>query len=211
MPPGHRAIRARGTVGHAAQFAPTDVVDLRGIRVSSAERMWCELAAELSLVELVMVGDYLVHWRYPMSSIDDLRAAVVTYPGRRGLRNLRQAVELLDERAESPQESRLRVLMVLNGIVGFEANREIATSGGYRYRGDFVFERERVVVEYQGGHHLDPRQKRADMTRKSRLTADRWLVIEVNADDWGDEKELISRIRTALHNGRAALHNGRAG
>ena len=196
VPESRRAIRISGTIGHSARLHSDDVGEFLGIRIVSVERMWCELAQYLSLEELVMAGDHLIHWQNPMTELGRLQQEAI--PGRRGLRLLRRALGMLDPRAESPQESRLRVLMVLNGIVGFESNAWVATSSGHRYRGDFVFAREKVIVEYQGEHHFDPAQQRADMTRKSRLAADHWLVIEVNADDWRDEAELAARIRSAL-------------
>ena len=198
VPESRRAIRIFGTIGHSARLHSADVGEFLGIRIVSVERMWCELAHYLSLEELVMAGDHLIHWQYPTTELGRLQQKIEAIPGRRGLRLLRRALKLLDPRAESPQESRLRVLMVLNGIVGFEANAWVATSSGHRYRGDFVFAREKVIVEYQGDHHFDPAWQRADMTRESRLTADKWLVIEVNADDWRDEAELAARIRTGL-------------
>jgi hypothetical protein len=36
------------------------------------------------------------------------------------------------------------------------------------------------------------------MTRKSRLAADGWLVIEINAYDLRNPDELVARVRTAL-------------
>ena len=36
------------------------------------------------------------------------------------------------------------------------------------------------------------------MTRRSRLEAQGWYVMEINADDLGDPVELVARIRSVL-------------
>ena len=124
--------------------------------------------------------------------------AVAHYPGRRGRRVLRTALGLLDAASESPQESRLRVVILLGGIPGVVANLPITTSGGFHYRGDLAFPERKVIVEYQSELHNSPEAFRADMTRISRLEADGWYVMLVNKDDLDDPAELLQRIRQVL-------------
>ena len=125
---GRRAPTGRHIRGHALRFEPTDVRFVQGVRASTPARLWCELGAALGLADLVAVGDYLIHHRNPLASLRELAAAVTDYPGRRGLRRLREALPLLDDRAESPQESRVRVILVLAGITGFRANHRVTTT-----------------------------------------------------------------------------------
>jgi very-short-patch-repair endonuclease len=61
-----------------------------------------------------------------------------------------------------------------------------------------VFPVEKVILEYQGADHLDPDRYRSDMTRISRLEADGWYVIQVNADDLRNPDELLRRVRRVL-------------
>ncbi|MDP3209265.1 MAG: hypothetical protein Q8M65_08955, partial [Rhodoglobus sp.] len=100
-----RGLAARGIVGHKVQTQSDELRVWNGLRISGPERTFCELTSILSLSELVAVGDFLIHWRTPMCSMDDLFAAAERYPGRRGAARLREAVGLLDARSESPQES----------------------------------------------------------------------------------------------------------
>jgi very-short-patch-repair endonuclease len=56
-----------------------------------------------------------------------------------------------------------------------------------------------VLIEYQGDYHRKVQgQWRKDMTRRSRLEAQDWVVIELNANDLRDPDELASRIRMIL-------------
>ena len=88
--------------------------------------------------------------------------------------------------------------MVRAGMPGLSVNLPIVPSGDFAYRADLAFALDRVVVEYQSGYHAAHEQFRADMTRRSRLEADGWTVIELNADDLLDPLELVGRIRQVL-------------
>ena len=55
-----------------------------------------------------------------------------------------------------------------------------------------------MVIEYQSRFHESPVDFRTDMTRISRLEADGWVVIQVNADDLDDPGELLARISRVL-------------
>ena len=201
VPPPHRAPTGRGVRGHTLSVAPADVGVWHSLRICSPARVWCELGALLTLADLVAAGDYLLHSdrRMPaLASKQILADAVARYPGRRGRRLLRAALALLDAASESPQESRLRVIILLGGIPGVVANLPITTSGGFRYRADLAFPEFKVIVEYQSGFHDSPAAFRADMTRISRLEAEGWRVILVNKDDLDNPQELLQRIRQVL-------------
>ncbi|GAB3031415.1 DUF559 domain-containing protein [Parafrigoribacterium mesophilum] len=201
VPPPHRAPVGRGIRGHTLGSAPGDVGVWRELRICSPERTWCQLGALLALADLVAAGDYLIHADRntpAFSSAQRMTDALQRYPGRRGRRRLRAALGLLDAASESPQESRLRVVMLLGGIPGVVANLPITTSGGFRYRADLAFPERKVIVEYQSELHNSPAAFRADMTRVSRLEADGWFVILVNKDDLDNPAELLQRIRQVL-------------
>jgi very-short-patch-repair endonuclease len=194
-----RAPRSEGIIGHKYLVAPSEVVEWRGLRVSAPERTWCELGAVLGLEELVVAGDFLVAKRQPLTTCERLSIMLERFPNRRGRRFLERAIHLLDDRTESPAETRLRLLLIEHRLTGFELNVHVdvpGTRGGYRL--DFAFVEAKVAIEYQGGYHADDAQWRADMTRISRLESLGWRVIQVNKDDLADPRELIQRIRRLL-------------
>ncbi|MDZ4046071.1 MAG: DUF559 domain-containing protein [Rhodoglobus sp.] len=61
-----------------------------------------------------------------------------------------------------------------------------------------IFRAERLIIEYQGDYHRTRAQWRKDMTRRSRLEARGWRVMEVGADDLRDPRELVARVRARL-------------
>jgi very-short-patch-repair endonuclease len=177
---------------------PEELREWHGLRITTPERTWCDLASVLSVPDLVAAGDYLIHYRLPFTTADGLAGAVRSFVGRRGKPSLLAALPLLNDRSESRRESLLRVLVVTAGIQGVAANPWITTSGGYRYRGDLVIPEKKVVIEYQSRFHDGSKEFRADMTRISRLEADGWFVMQVNKDDLDDPRELAQRIRIVL-------------
>ena len=194
VPRGSRTLVGRGVRGHTFLRTPSDVRDWHGLRLSSPERIWCELAADLPLDHLVAAGDFLIHHRLPHTTVPLLNLAVENWPGRRGRPALERALPLLNDRAESAQESRLRVILTMGGVSGLVANFPITTQDGYRYRVDLALPHRRVFIEYQSDE-FHSNSRRADMTRISRLQADDWVGVEVNADDLDNPVELCARIQ----------------
>lgn len=198
VPVPHTAPRGRGIAGHQVNVGARDIRLWNGVRISSPERVWCELGAILRLPDLVAAGDFLISRRRPFTSKDKLEQAIETYPGQRGKRLLRVALQLLTDRSDSRPESHLRVILVLANFVGLAVNLPIQTRSGYRYFADLAFPTHKMLLEYQGDYHRASAQFRADMTRRSRLEADGWFVMLINADDLRDPEELLQRIRNVL-------------
>jgi very-short-patch-repair endonuclease len=159
--------------------------------------VWCELAVLLSVHELVAAGDFLIHWRSPLVSREQLVDAARRYPDRRGRVTRRAALEHLDARSESPKESELRTILAIGGIRGLVSNLPVRV-GDKNYRLDLALPESKIDIEYQSDYHRDPAQWRRDMTRRSRLEADGWTVIEINVDDLNDPAELVARIHRIM-------------
>jgi very-short-patch-repair endonuclease len=193
--PAH-ASAAKGVIGHKVQLMGGDVRVLRGLRVSTPARAWCELGGELKLADLVAAGDHLIHWELPLCTLAELEDAVSRYPGQRGRGVLRRALPLLSDRSESPRESNLRVLLTHGGIQGLVANLWI-TVRGMRFRADLALPHYKLVLEYQSEYHNDPVQWRKDMTKREILATDGWLTMDINSDDL-QSTELVERIRMVL-------------
>lgn len=211
-----RAPHSKGVIGHSRQVSPGDVlVDDDGIRLSSAPRMLCEMASVLTISDLVAIADHIIRRGSPLASLKELSARIEV--GDRITRSprLRYALELCDERAESRPESILRVLLDKAGLPPARINHELVdTSSGREMRTDFAFLELMFAIEYQGDYHRSREQWRRDMTRRSRLEALGWYVMELNGDDLRDPVELVARVRTVLERqsrlfARLEVHDGR--
>ena len=197
VPHPSRAPEGKGIRGHAVRLMGGDVRTRDGLRLSSPERLWCELSEVLSVTQLVAAGDFLVRRDSPSTTIERLAEASERYPNPVGGARRKECLPYLDTGSESPMESELRVIVILAKISGFVANHWIQVPGA-RYRGDLVFPERKVIVEYQSEYHFDPAQRRKDMTRIDRLQAAGWYVMQVNLDDLNRPDELVARIRSVL-------------
>ena len=197
VPPGCRAPRGRGVQGHTGLLPGDAETSAAGLLVVRAPVVWGQLAVALSLTELVVLGDACL--RQGLATVTALEAVASGQRPRRGMRRMRQALSLLDARAESPMESRLRVLMILGGLPAPEVNRDVVVDGQWLARPDLCYPDLRIAIEYEGDHHrTDRRQWRSDKRRRRLLEDAGWMVIEVTADDvFGHPDELLERISRA--------------
>ncbi len=200
VPAGQRRVNARDIRAHHISINPVDVTALDGLRITSVERTWCDLAtAGLSLAELVAAGDAALWRRAPKTELVRIRAATARYEGRRGSRLIRDALPLLTARSDSPPESELRAAFILAGLPEPLPNRAIHHRGKLVATPDLSWPEFLVLVEYEGEHHLtDARQWAYDIERYARLTELGWTVIRATAADYRDPASLIARVRRAL-------------
>jgi len=199
VPTGARAPRGRGIRGHQLNLRPEDIVVIAGVRTTSPLRTFCDLGAALTLPELVAVADHLVRRSVGRFSVADLATAIGAWPGSRGIRKLRRAIELVDPDAESPKESELRVLLIESGLP-HPASQHVVRDRDGRFvaRIDLAYPDLLIGIEYEGDHHRDRAQWRADLARRRRMEALGWLYIPVTQADLDDPLGLLADLRTAV-------------
>jgi len=196
-----RAPKARGVIGHRVRLDPRSLLVRDGLRVPRPAEVWCQLASYLTLTELVQAGDALLRRSNPLVNIDELRSTVGAAANRPGVRHLRQALELLRARTDSPMESLLRLALVRSGLREPIVNYRIVDGDGtFVAFGDLVYPHERVVVEYDGDHHRrDFAQYAADIDRLWKIERLGWTVVRINKSHiTEDAREAVARVRTAL-------------
>ncbi|MFD5213164.1 endonuclease domain-containing protein [Microbacterium sp. NPDC058345] len=198
VPESDTRIRRPEVVGHRLHIAPEDVVERSGIRTLSVPRTWIDLSRVLPLGRLVAVTDAVLSRRNPLADLDDLRAADARFRGGRGAVRRREALELRDDRAESPRESMVRVILVLAGLPRPECNVDIFDRGEFVARVDLLYRDAGVIVEYDGDYHRDPDQWSRDQIRRARLEAMGYRVTVVTRRDFDDPQALVARIRRLL-------------
>lgn len=204
VPPSRRLPRGAGVRGHEVSHRLTAVVrhPIWGVPVSTPESTWASLAAVLADDrDLIAAADAAVRtWRVdsPLATVRSLERAVAA--GRRvGIARLREALPRVRCGSASRPESWLRLLLVDAGLPEPELNADIPVAGG-KLAGDLVYRRQRVVVEYEGEHHLlDPAQWASDIERYERLAAAGWIVIRITKTDlFAAPTSVVDRVRRAL-------------
>ena len=148
------------------------------------------------VADAVVLLDRLVHAR--VVELPAIRAAVAGLPRCRGSRLARAAVDLADGLAESPQETRLRLLLHDSGLPAPVAQYVVRVGGAFIARVDFAWVAQRLLLEYDGLWHAEPGQFERDRARLNRLTAAGWRVVFVTAADLRSPTSLIRRLGAAL-------------
>ena len=186
---GDRALRGAGVIGHSAVGSP-GVQLVAGIRVLEPISAWCQLASVLELNDLVAAGDHLLRPELGLATAPEIATRVVQYAGNRGTLRLRAAAALIRPRVESRRETFLRLFLLMCGFPEPETNMDIPLPRGKRrVRGDLVYFRYKVLVEYDGDQHrTDDVQYNRDAERLHDLREAGWLVVTVRK---GSSKEWV--------------------
>ncbi|MDE9367191.1 DUF559 domain-containing protein [Luteipulveratus sp. YIM 133132] len=173
--------RRDGVVLHRYATRP-QLVRRHGLAVTSAATTFADLAAELSLVDQVILGDSLVRRRH--ITPDELRRASESATGR-GARAARRSAELVRAEVDSPQETRTRLLLVLAGLPEPDVNIVLRKpNGDVRRRIDLGYRAARLAIEYDGRQHI--RREEAwvsDIARREELETEGWRFVVLIADD----------------------------
>jgi very-short-patch-repair endonuclease len=149
----------------------------------------------LSLAEGVVALDALAH-EHPFGP-DDIRALRSRHLGAVGSGRIEPALALMDRRADSPMESRIRVVLTLGGIAP-RVQRPVSV-GGRSFLLDMAYPEAMLAVEFDGEHHRDAAQARRDLEREALLAAAGWTIIRFGA--WlvlNRPDVLVTRTRAEL-------------
>ncbi len=194
-----RPTRLRGTIGHHYVITASELTRIDDLAITTPERTWCDLAAVLTVEELVAAGDRILWSRAPMARPADLDAMARAHPGRRGRGIRAAALPLLSASADSPAESVLRIRFQRAGLPAVFPNHEVRRPDGRRARIDLAFVDFRVGVEHEGDHHRTERtQWRHDLRRIAALEDAGWSMIRATGDDLSDTRPLIDLVARRL-------------
>ena len=208
VPRTSRPPRRSGVAGHQMTDPLARVVDRRGLAVVDPATLFCQLAAMLPLPDLVAIGDALVlkpvfahAWQdRPWVPLPTLSERVEMYRGR-GKQAASTAATLIRPGAESRPETLVRLAIIDAGLPEPEVNVDIRNADGrFLGRGDLVYRRWKVIVEYDGDQHrTNTTQFDRDVRRLDDLAADRWRVVRiVGRSFFTDRRGSIDRVARAL-------------
>lgn len=115
---------------------------------------------------------------------------------------LREVLALMDGGAESPPETRTRLVLIDAGLP--KPQTQILVHGNFGARRsariDMGYAEFKVGVEYEGAQHwTDPRVRANDIDRYAELAALGWLIVRVGADLLNHRPQVIvARVCAAL-------------
>lgn len=196
-----REPRTGGVVGHRLQLRPSAAtLDRDGFAVEHPVRAWRQAGTMWHLDDLIAAADYLISGPVPLATVDDLRREVdVMGDLRAGI--LRRALAEVRAGVRSARETRLRLVIVRNGLPTPEVNWVLRGSSGSAVAElDLAFPRWRVAAEYDGRvHELDSVQFAKDGDRWDRIRAEGWQHVRImNHHMRGSAAAAVAKVRDAL-------------
>ncbi len=181
------------------------VINLRGLPVTDVASTWCDLASHLDLDDLVILGDAALGRRAASGTrlrVADLQAGHEARAGGRGAKVRARALELVRVGSESPGETRARLFFQRAGLPEPELNVDVGSTERWLARVDFLWARQKVIVEYEGDHHrTDRTQWQWDIHRVRELEGLGYRVIRMAAADLTDpvrRNALLTLLRSLL-------------
>ena len=206
VPAGSPVPQIRGVAAHQHVVPIPESAEILGFRCVPTARCAIDLARTTNRMDALAILDATLR----LGKIDDegeasaLRAEVALHRGRRGIRQVRELIEIADGRAECRQESHLRLVMHDAKLPPPVAQFGVLDEDGWvRYRIDLAYEEMRVGIEYDGSSHLDPRRLRLDRRRHNWLSSQGWSLRYFTAEDLYHRADLIvPTVRAALRSRR---------
>lgn len=126
----------------------------------------------------------------------DVQALALHHPHVKGLRQLDRVLDLVDAGAESPQETRVRLMLIDAGFPRPQTQIPVCGPDGHpRYYLDMGWEDMMVAVEYDGRHHTDRPIYSRDIIRLEYVNSVGWIVVRVVAEH--RRAEIVHRVRQA--------------
>jgi hypothetical protein len=192
--------KTNGIVLHSDELFDDESAAVRGIPVTTPARTAFDLGRQRGLTAAVIRLDA------PMQATNvkptDVEALIERHRGSRRLGQLRKAINLADAGAESPQETRTRLVLTSAGLRPRRTQIEVFDGfGAFVGRIDMGWDDWLVGVEYDGPQHwTDPARRTRDIDRQAELEARGWRIIRVSA------QMLRYRPHTIVQRTRAPLH-----
>lgn len=171
-----------------------EVVTRRGIPVTTVPRTVFDLARRDAEDKAIARLDALAQaTRFDHA---DVLEVARRHPGLRGSARVPKLLNRVDAGAESPQETKLRLVLVAAGFPRPQTQISVPRPNGRRYFLDMGWPELMVAVEYDGQHHRTDRLSfTADVARAEYLASLGWIVIRVLADH--RQRDIIERVRRA--------------
>ncbi len=200
-------VRRKGVVGHTVLAFDDEVMVWDGIRISTPARTWLDLSGMLPLEDLVAVGDQLLRRPHPgledraepWATLPDLEAMLRRHPKLQGIVKARLAAELIRPGADSAPETFLRLALTASGLPEPELQLRIVPEDPYSPAADLGYRKQRIAIQYDGGHHLTREQQSRDNHRDETFNAAGWRYFKFNADDLAtDFRGAVRRVSAAL-------------
>ena len=193
-------IRVRAPRGLRIVRSPLPRGDYSGSRalfVTTAVRTAFDVARQPDRTAAVACLDAMLAAR--LVTTEEVTAFAASRAGWPRRSQVEEVLRLSDPRAESPQESRLRLILVGGGLPRPVSQYEVRDRGNRVIaRLDLAYPGHRLGVEYDGDHHRSRAGFRNDLRRLNELRACGWTVLRFTAADLHRPERVVATVSAAL-------------
>ncbi len=191
--------KTKGIILHSDELWDDESCFVRGVPVTTAARTAFDLGRRRGQTTAVIRLDALMQ----ATNVKPTEGVSIAkrHCGARGTVHLCEALSLADAGAESPQETRTRLVLTSAGLRPQRTQIEVFDGfGGFVQRIDMGWDDWRVGVEYDGIQHwTDPDVRNRDIDWQAELEALGWRIVRVSADMLRyRQASIVERTRTAL-------------
>jgi hypothetical protein len=202
VPVGEGVSTRAGVRVYRERLPANDVVNRRKLPATSMVRTVVDVSRRLDVVSAVIITDMAL--RASKVDFDQLGECERDRRGRKGVVRFRKVLRLADTGAESPMETRLRLLLVLAGLPRPTVNARLEDNRGrFLGRVDLYYPTHQVAIEYDGSTHRDSLVE--DDRRQNRLLSAGIHLLRFTAPDLlNTPRAVVDQVRAALTRTRPA-------
>ena len=199
VPPRRWMARQPGLAVRYSELGTGDVASRHGVRATNPVRTAFDLARRSSLEDAVVAVDALS----TNCGLTIEEIAAYANDGRaswRGVGRLAKVLSLAAVGAESPMETRLRLVLARAGLPAPVLQYPVwGGDGTCVARLDLAYVEARLGIEYDGECHWERRAVRKDLLRQNALRAAGWTLLRFTSDDvLVHPQRLVAQVRAAL-------------
>jgi hypothetical protein len=195
VPAGSHVSGRAGLSFHKTKLAAHEIGFERGLPLTSELRTVLDLARRLPSTEAIIALDMALH--QGLVEMVELHDYLAAHRGEWGVARVRRAVDLAEPATESPQETRLRLILSRGGLPRPLAQVSIHDADGdFVARPDFLYPEARLAIEYDGGTHRDSLVE--DNRRQNRLQNAGYRLLRFTAPDLQKPAAVVAEVKEAL-------------
>jgi AbiEi antitoxin C-terminal domain len=186
--------RRPGVIVHEERIGTEEITYVGELPVTTAARTALDLARHLPRDVAVAHLDALAAATGVTAA--DALALTERYRGARGIRRARTALALMDAGAESPQETRLRLILIDDGLPPPRTQIRV-TDGVKEAFIDMGYDEPMVGLDYDGGQHQTDRDRYVyDIGRSELIDSQGWIDIHVVTEH--SRRFILHRVHEAF-------------
>lgn len=193
--------------GQHATVRLGEVTRLGDIPVATPARIWLELAASLTEMELVEFGDHLVRIPRPQfegrsephAPLAELARFLGWHPRIAGAAKAAAALSRIRVGSDSVMETRLRLAFIDAGLPEPELQVALDPLDPFSPVSDLGYRGPRIAIDYDGGTHLTAEQQARDIRRDRQFALAGWRHLTANKHDAAESfRTLIEQVRVMV-------------